>query len=113
VSLLALWARAFGLTVVVELLVGVPLLAARAGGRGRRAAAVLLAQVATHPAVWFIFPELHLARGLFLLAAESWAVVAETLIYRFVFPTLTWRRALLVSVLANAASVGVGMLLRM
>jgi hypothetical protein len=61
--------------------------------------------------VWFIFPELHLPRPAFLLVAETWAVVIEAAIYRFVLPGLSWRRAALVSAIANGASVLAGLLL--
>jgi hypothetical protein len=107
-SLIALWARAFALTTAVEILVALPLLGAT--GRLRRcAAAVLLGQLATHPAVWFIFPELHLPRPSFLIVAETWAVVVEAFIYRFSLAGLPGRRALAASALANAASFGVGL----
>lgn len=109
-TLLGMWARAFAATVVVETVVAVPALGARSA-RGRRLGAALLGQLATHPAVWFIFPELHLPRPLFLLLAESWAVIIEALIYRFTLPGLSFRRAAAVSLLANAASVVAGRLL--
>jgi hypothetical protein len=110
VSLLHQWERAFALTVVVELAVVVPAFASF-GSRGRRVAAGLLGQLATHPAVWFIFPALGLPRVAYLVVAETWAVVIEALVYRFAFPELPWRRAFFVSLLANAASVAAGVLL--
>ena len=109
-TFLGMWARAFAATVVVEAAVAVPALGAR-WPRGRRLGAALLGQLATHPAVWFIFPELHLPRPLFLFLAESWAVLVEALVYRFTLPGVSYRRAAAVSVLANAASVVAGRLL--
>jgi hypothetical protein len=78
----------------------------------RRIAAVCLAQLATHPAVWFIWPLLGWSRPVYLLVAESFALVIETLVYRLVFERLPWSRALAVSALANCASLAVGLWLR-
>lgn len=104
------WLLAFSLTLGSELLVAVPLLAA-GGPRSRRIAAVCLAQLATHPSVWFIWPLLGLPRPLFLLLAESFAVLVEALFYRLSFPTLSWSRCLGSSALANGSSVLVGLCL--
>lgn len=100
---------AFALTLAVELAVAVPVL-----GRGaerslpRRAATVLLAQLATHPAVWFFWPLFGWSRPLYLLVAESFALVTELLLYRLVFRGLPWSRVLAASALANGASVVLG-----
>jgi hypothetical protein len=111
VPLFRAWLIAFVLTVASELVIAVPLLAA-GGSRPRRVAAVCLAQLATHPAVWFIWPLLALPRPLFLLLAEGFAVCVEALIYRFSFERLSWSRCLAASALANAVSVLVGLWLR-
>jgi hypothetical protein len=50
----------------------------------RRVALVLFANVASHPAVWFIFPELGLPCIPVLVLAEAWAVLSEALFYRLV-----------------------------
>ncbi|HYQ45220.1 MAG TPA: hypothetical protein VER11_24705 [Polyangiaceae bacterium] len=113
------WLVAFALTVASELAVAVPLLGAidahplepREANRARRVAAVCLAQLATHPSVWFIWPLLNLPRPLFLLVAESFALLVEALIYRFSFERLSWSRCFATSALANAASVLVGLYL--
>jgi hypothetical protein len=106
-TLLRHWLLAFAVTLVVELAVAVPLL--RAGGsRGRRVAAVGLAQLATHPAVWFVWPLFAWQKPLYLCVAEAFALVIEALVYRLVFPSLPWARALAASALANGASVIVG-----
>jgi len=109
--LLRAWLIAFVVTVASELVIAVPLLAP-GGPRSRRLAAVCLAQLATHPSVWFIWPLLGLPRPLFLLLAEGFAVVTEALIYRFCFERLGWSRCLAASALANGASVFVGLWLR-
>jgi len=109
--LLSAWLVAFTATVLSELLVAVPLLAP-GGSRARRVTAVGLAQLATHPSVWFIWPLLGLPRPLFLLLAEGFAVLVEALIYRFSFERLGWSRCFAASALANGVSVFVGLWLR-
>ncbi len=106
----ALWFRAFVLTVGVELAVATPLLARSGASRWRRMAAVLVANVASHPAVWFIFPELHISHALAL--SELWAVLSELGIYMLVFPSLGARRAAVTSLGANAASFAAGLVVR-
>jgi hypothetical protein len=70
-----------------------------------------MASTLTHPVVWFVFPQLY-ERGLgyweMVAVAETFAVGVEALwlVARGV------RRALAWSLLANAASVAVGLLVR-
>ena len=106
------WLRAFALTLAIELLVAVPLLAPVEPRRARRVAAVTLANLATHPLVWFAFPGLAGGPAVRFAWSEVWAVLAEAVIYRFVWPTARLRRVALVSLAANAASVAVGLLVR-
>lgn len=110
-QLVHLWLRAFSLTLLIELLVAVPLLRGVAG-RQRRVSAVIFAQLVTHPAVWFIFPLIGWSQPIYLLVAESWAVLLECGLYLLAFPALRWSKALGVAALANAASFAVGQLLR-
>jgi len=105
------WLRAFALTVAVELGVAMPLLAPAEPRRARRAAVILLANLATHPLVWFAFPGLTFGATTRLAASELWAVVAEAAIYRLVWPNASLRRAAAVSLAANAASVAAGQVL--
>jgi hypothetical protein len=111
VALLEAWLPAFVLTTISELALAVPLLAS-GGSLPRRLGAVCLGQLATHPAVWFIWPLLGWSRPTYLLVAESFAVVIEMLVYRLVFERLPWSRALAASALANATSLVIGLLLR-
>lgn len=64
--------------------------------------------LATHPLVWFLFPGLAVGAGISLALSEAGAVLAELAIYRVVWPALPTRRAALVSLAANAASLIVG-----
>ncbi len=105
------WLRAFGLTLLLELALAVPMLAAVEPRAARRIAAVVAANLATHPLVWFLFPGLALGRPARLALSEAWALFAEAIIYLTVWPALRIRRAFLVSLIANATSAGAGLLL--
>jgi hypothetical protein len=65
------WARAFALTVAVELAVAPLLLRPGEASLARRLATVFVAQLASHPVVWFVLPELALRRTAFLAVAEG------------------------------------------
>lgn len=104
----ATWVRFFALTTLTELAVAVPLLAPQR--LGRRVLAVVIANFATHPFVWFFLARLGLSRLGLTLVAEPWALGFETLVYALVFPELPRSRALAASALANAASFGLGLL---
>jgi hypothetical protein len=83
-----------------------------AGPRARRLLLVALANLASHPAVWFVFPELGLSYAGWLALAEAWAVSIEALAYGVLLPGTGARRALVVSLAANAASFAAGLGLR-
>ena len=68
------------------------------------------ASAITHPVLWFaIFPYLHLSYIWLIVIGESFAFLVEAAYFAFLFRR---RRALLWSLLANAASFGTGMLSR-
>jgi hypothetical protein len=102
------WLRAFALTLLAELAIAVPLLATVERSVGRRIAFVVVANLATHPLVWFLFPGLAFGKPARFALSELWAVLAEIAVYKLVWPSLRVRRAALVSLAANAASVAVG-----
>jgi hypothetical protein len=105
------WFRAFVLTLVVEVPVATWLLRAVDPARWRTAAIVFFANLASHPLVWYVWTQIFLVdTPQFVLAAETWAVVVEAVFYAVVFQGLRPGRALLVSLLANAASFAVGRL---
>ena len=104
------WLRAFALTVAVEAAVAVPLLARAEPRIARRLAAVLVVNLATHPLVWFLFPGVAARYAVRVALSEAWALGAETGAYWVVWPTLGPRRAFTTSLLANAASFLVGLL---
>ncbi len=107
----ALWFRYFLLAIACELAVALPLLRMADPSRKRRFGAVVLANLASHPIVWFVLPPLLAPRGIYVVVAESWAIASEVAVYALVFPALPLARALAVSALANAASFGVGLVL--
>jgi hypothetical protein len=106
------WLRAFALTCVVELAIAVPMLRAAEPRIARRVVLVLFANLATHPAVWFVIPALGLAYTPTVAIAEAWALGLEAVFYAFAFQTLGGRRALQISLVANLASFLAGMVLR-
>jgi hypothetical protein len=114
VSYLSAWARAFLLTLLVELASATPLLGrfAKSESVARRLAAVSVANVASHPAVWFVIPVITGGGMPMLIVAESWAVLCEVFVYRVIFKQLRLLDALALSLLANAASLGIGLLIR-
>lgn len=103
------WLVAFALTVAIEVPLATALLR---GPYRRRVTLAVVAQCASHPAVWFIFPELPLRYPIMLVVAESWAVLSEAAIYALLGDGVSPRRALGVSLLANAASYLASLLLR-
>jgi hypothetical protein len=108
---IANWLRAFALTLIVEIPIATPLLAAVEARIGRRVAVVVVANLATHPLVWFLFPGLSLGSAARLALSEAWALLAEIAIYMLVWPALRARRAALVSVAANGASLAAGIVI--
>ena len=109
-----LWLIAFGTTLLLEAPVVLWLLRRSEASLWRRVVLLLVANLVTHPLVWFFFPELPLRRLTSLLLSEGWAFVAETLIYATLVSAREQRfgtllaRASLASALANAVSWGVG-----
>ncbi|MBL9039806.1 MAG: hypothetical protein JNG84_14915 [Archangium sp.] len=103
-SELTAWVWAFACTQAIE----VPLYLRATGGSWRVSWA---ASMLTHPVVWFAFPHLcdaGLSYGAMVAAAEAFAVTAETWwLHRAGVP-----RALVWSLLANAASATTGLVLR-
>jgi hypothetical protein len=106
-----LWFRAFLLTVAVELPVVAILLRRFEPDRLRLVLLILLANLASHPAVWFIWTQLFLVgTPEYVVVAEGWAVAIEAVFYWAVFRGLPGWRALVVALVANAASLVVGQL---
>lgn len=104
------WLAAFLLTVAVEIPMVALLLRGRPPGGWRLLVLVVFANLATHPAVWFIFPQLFLVGTLpFTLAAETWAVAAEAVFYGTAFRGISPLRAIGTALVANATSFFIGL----
>jgi hypothetical protein len=106
-----LWFRAFMLTLVVEAPIVALLLRRWEPSWPRLLALIFFANLASHPAVWFVFTQL-LVIGTpgYLVIVEGWAIGCEALFYWAAVRGLPVRRAIMASVAANAASFAVGLL---
>ena len=106
------WFAAFIITLAVEVPIGLLLLRKVEPALPRLAVLVGFANLATHPAVWFIFTQLFLVgTPEYIVAAESWAIGAEALFYVVTIRGVGTRRAIGVAIAANMASVAAGLLL--
>lgn len=101
------------MTVVVEGVVLVALLSRRHSVRVRVFSAAWLT-ACTYPVVWLVLPPLFEERWAYLLVAETFAPVAECVLFWFAFvrplPSNRWAttRDFATIVLANLASFGAG-----
>ena len=98
------WLVAFVLTVALESPIVVLFYRDLEPRRARLFALIFFANLATHPAVWFVFPRLPLAYAQYTTLAEVWAFGLEIIFYALVFSG-SWRRAVAASVCANATSM--------
>ena len=103
--------------MLLSLLTEAPAAAAATRGLGwgsapRAAAVALLGTCATHPVLWDAFWELYPAFGYWPAVAigEAGVVAVEALFYALLVP-LPWRRAVGLSLLANAVSFSAGLAL--
>lgn len=105
------WLIGFGLTLLLEAPWVLWLLRPCEPSGARRLALFLVANLLTHPLVWFFFPSLPVPRTASLLLSEAWAFGAEAYLYAQWATNPLPRRAWLTSVLANGASWGLGTLI--
>jgi hypothetical protein len=102
------WFFAFLFTMTLEVPVVVALTRSLELAWPRRLAVAITAQCASHPAVWFIWPALGMTYRDQIIASEIWAFGSETLIYFAVMRGLKFHRALLIALVANGLSYGLG-----
>lgn len=103
------WFKAWALTTALETPVVVWAAPWSPVPRSRRAVLAVLAQLVTHPLLWFVFtalPWVPFGRGVWL--GEVWAVLGEGLLY-WAAGVASPARALGLSLAANALSYGVGL----
>ena len=103
------WVAAFVLTLAIELPIAAWFLRRAEPDLARRLVLIVFANLVTHPAVWYIFSQWFLVGTLeYTLAAEGWAVAAEAVFYSVTIRGLRANPAIVVSVVANAASFALG-----
>jgi hypothetical protein len=107
------WFFVFALTLAVETPIAWLLLRRLEPVQWRLLLKIFFANLATHPLVWYAFPQLPLGRRWTLAMAELFAVVAEAFFYLAVIPKLRLWRALGISLLLNLASFGAGLALQL
>lgn len=103
---------ALSLSIVIEAVLAFVLVRGLRWGSGMRAAlAATVGTLITHPLVWYTVPRLEDSIGYAGAVAliEIDVVLAESVAYRLIVP-LSWRRSLLASLVANAASTAAGLL---
>jgi len=103
------WFAAFVLTLAVEVPIAVFLLRRTEPNLARAAAIVVFANLVSHPMVWFVWTQVFLiGTPEYVIAVETWAIAIEALFYAVVVRGLGPGRAVLIAVVANAASFAVG-----
>lgn len=108
------WLAAFLLTLAVEVPIAAWLLRRDEPDRVRLVLLVAFASLATHPVVWYVWTQVFLVgTPEYLVAAEAWAFGVEAVFYWAAFRGLGARRAVVVSLVANAASFLVGSVVTM
>jgi hypothetical protein len=103
---------ALALSIAIEAVVAFALIRVLGWGSSLNAAlAATLGTLITHPIVWFLIPSLEAPIGYAGAVAlvEAGVVLAESVAYRLIVP-LSWRRSLVASLIANAASTAAGIL---
>lgn len=99
------WFMAFVLTVAIEAPIVLWVLRRAEPDRRRLGALAVFANLVTHPVVWYVITQILLVGTLaYTLVAEGWATGAEAVFYWVTIRGLARRRALVVAVVANAAS---------
>lgn len=109
------WFRAFLITLCIEQFAAGWVLR-RQVSRLRRVSLIAVSNIASHPAVWLIFPELGAGLGwsrtLTLVVSEVWAFGLEALIYGLFLGRGHARTVAWASTFANALSLGIGLAIR-
>lgn len=103
------WLPAFAVTLAIEApIVGLVLRPAQSFVA--LAVVFLFGNLATHLAIWYLGTQLLMPGSVeFTVAAESWAIAGETLLFWAALPGVTARRAFVAAGSANVASFVVGL----
>jgi hypothetical protein len=106
------WFAAFVVTVAVEAPIVVLLLRGFERDLVRLGIFIVVANLATHLAVWYVITQLLLIGTLeYIAVAEIWAMAGEAILYWAAIGGLSIRRAVAVAVIANLASFMAGRLI--
>jgi hypothetical protein len=103
------WFPAFAITCIAEGLVILPAFRGSGTGPGRLLVLLLIVNLATHQAVWFVFTQLLLIGTVeYVVAAELWAVTAESVFWWAALRGVAVSRVLAAVLVANLVSFGLG-----
>lgn len=105
------WLIGFALTLAIEAPWVLSLLKAHEPRCSHRLAALLFANLLTHPLVWFFFPTLPVPHSWALAASELWAFAGEWWFYGMFVRGLSPKQAGTVSFAANLSSWSLGWLI--
>lgn len=106
-SLLLSWLLAFAMTLGIEAPIVFAFYRRIEPRFGRLLGLIFFANLATHPAVWFIFTRLPFTYPTRVVLSEIWAFALEIAFYALAFPGHA-RRAAVAAIVANAASLAFG-----
>lgn len=102
------FAKAFPITIILELLVSLILLSVRKLPK-KILAYILLANIISLPIVWFLFPLVKLPLLAIIVMSEIFAVLFETyFVYLLNKQIISFRQSLTLNILNNLASLFVG-----
>src|ERR1700704_1421887 len=105
------WFPAFVVTLAVEVPLVAMLVRRVESDLVRLGILIVFANLATHLAVWYVFPQLlTIGPPAYTLIAETWAIAAEAVFYWAAIRGLSAPRAVTVSLVANLSSFVVGRL---
>ena len=103
------WFAAFALTLAVEVPLVLAMLRREEPDLPRLAVLVVTVNLATHLVVWYVATQLLRVGTIeYVVAAETWAILAEAVFYVAAIRGISFARALVVSGVANLASFLVG-----
>jgi hypothetical protein len=118
-TILPLWFQAFAFTLAVEVPVFVAVARLPVGTPPkdraplwRLALAGAAGTCATHPSLWFLWPRVVGDYTAYIVSGELLVTAIESATFFALARPITWPRAVAASVTANAASFGLGLLLR-
>lgn len=103
------WFPAYAITCLAEGLVILPAFRRTGMGPGRLLVLLLVVNLATHQAVWFVFTQLFLVgTAAYVIAAELWAVTVESVFWWAALRGVAVRRVVAAVLAANVASFVLG-----